>query len=43
MEYVPDVERLKKISLEEIEKAIEEADRISATLAEWPDDDKYYE
>ncbi len=43
MEYVPDVERLKKISLEEIEKAIEEADRISATLTEWPDDDKYYE
>ena len=43
MEYVPDVERLKKIFLEEIEKAIEEADRISATLTEWPDDDKYYE
>ncbi len=43
MEYVPDVERLKKISLEEIEKAIEEADRISATLTDWPDDDKYYE
>lgn len=43
MEYVPDVERLKKISLDEIEKAIEEADRISATLTEWPDDDKYYE
>lgn len=43
MEYVPDVERLKKISLEEIEKAIEEADRISATLTEWPDVDKYYE
>ena len=43
MEYVPDVERLKKISLEEIEKAIEEADRISATLTEWPDDVKYSE
>jgi len=41
MEYVPDVERLKKISLEEIEKAIEEADRISATLTEWPDVDVY--
>lgn len=43
MEYVPDVQRLKEISLEEIEKAIEEADRISATLTEWPDVDKYYE
>ena len=28
---------------EELEKAIEEADRISATLTDWPDDDKYYE
>ena len=26
----------------ELEKAIEEADKISATLTEWPDDDKYY-
>ena len=41
MEYVPDVERLKIISLEEFEKAIEEADRISATLTEWPDVDVY--
>ena len=37
MEYVPDVQRLKEISLEEIEKAIEEADRISAALTDWPD------
>ena len=43
MEYVPDVQRLKEISLEEIEKAIEEADRISATLTGWPDVDNYYE
>ena len=43
MEYVPDVQRLKESSLEEIEKAIEEADRISATLTEWPDVDNYYE
>ena len=28
---------------EELEKAIEEADRISATLTDWTDDDKYYE
>ena len=28
---------------EELEKAIEEADRISATLTDWPDDDKYYD
>ena len=28
---------------EELEKAIEESDRISATLKEWPDPDKYYE
>jgi len=26
---------------EELEKAIEEADRISATLTEWPDVDVY--
>ena len=43
MEYIPDVQRLKEISLEEIEKAIEEADRISATLTDWPDVDNYYE
>ena len=43
MEYIPDAERLKKISLEEIEKAIEEVDRISATLTDWPDVDNYYE
>ena len=41
MEYIPDVQRLKEISLEEIEKAIEEADRISATLTDWPDVDNY--
>ena len=28
---------------EELERAIEEADRISATLTEWPDYDNYYE
>lgn len=26
---------------EELEKAIEEADRISATLTEWPDNDNH--
>lgn len=31
------------LSAEELEKAIEEADRISATLTEWPDVDKYYD
>lgn len=29
------------LSAEELEKAIEEADRISATLTEWPDVDVY--
>jgi len=31
------------LSAEELEKAIEEADRISATLTEWPDVDNYYD
>ena len=31
------------LSLEELEKAIEEADRISVTLTEWPDVDNYYD
>ena len=29
------------LSAKELEKAIEEADRISATLTEWPDVDVY--